>query len=227
MIRKILVIAPHADDEILGCGATIRKKVCEDAEIYVLVMTNAFFGAPELFPEKLITMVRAEALEAHALLGVKDTIFLDFPAPVLDQYPSYKLSLAIAEVLKSKLIDTVYIPHHGDIHKDHQMIYDAALVACRPTGTNLVRRIYAYETLSETEWGRPAAAYAFIPTMYEAIDEDDFEKKLLAMSCFKSQLREFPASRSLEAINALAKFRGATINQKRAEAFMLIREIKD
>lgn len=227
MKNNILVIAPHADDEVLGCGATIRKKVNAGAEVYVLIMTNAFLGAPELFSQELIKKVRLEALRAHALLGVKETIFLNFPAPVLDQYPSYKLSLAITDVIKAKLIDTVYIPHHGDVHKDHQMIHDAALVACRPTGDSPVREIYAYETLSETEWGRPESANVFIPTLFEVIDDDVFEKKLLSMKCFESQLQEFPASRSLETIEALAKYRGATVNRRRAEAFMSIRKINN
>ena len=82
---KILVIAPHADDEVLGCGGTIKKKAREGDEVYVLIMTNAHVGAPELFSENLISRVRGEALKAHVLLGVKQTVFFDFPAPVLDQ----------------------------------------------------------------------------------------------------------------------------------------------
>lgn len=227
MIRKILVIAPHADDEVLGCGGTIKKKASEGDEVYVLVMTNAHVGAPELFSEDLINCVRGEALEAHSLLGVKQTVFFDFPAPALDQYPSYKMSSKIMEVLREFSIDTVYLPHNGDIHKDHQMVFDAGLVACRPNVDRGVKRIYVYETVSETEWGIPRASSAFIPVLFETLSEDDFEFKLSAMKCFESQLKNFPASRSLETIEALAKVRGATINTSRAEAFMIIREIQD
>ena len=226
-MKRVLVIAPHADDEVLGCGGTIRKRVLKGDEVYVLIMTNAHVGAPELFSEELIDQVRQEALEAHLLLGVKETIFFDFPAPSLDQYPSYKLSLAIMNVLKNKLIDVVYVCHHGDIHKDHRMVCDATLVACRPTRDCSVREVYTYETLSETEWGIPEGASAFIPTVYEVIDNTLFESKFLAMKCFKSQLRNFPASRSLEAIRALAIFRGVSTNNERAEAFMLVRRIND
>ena len=95
-MNNILIIAPHADDELLGCGATIAKKIDNGDNVYVLVMTNAHIGAPELFSEDNIYTVRAEAKKAHAFLGIKETVFLDFPAPKLDQHPSYQMSIEIS-----------------------------------------------------------------------------------------------------------------------------------
>ncbi|MDR1459636.1 MAG: PIG-L family deacetylase [Bacteroidales bacterium] len=169
--------------------------------------------------------IRTEALNAHSLLGVKETFFLDFPAPALDQYPGYKISMVVSKYLRDYQIDTVYIPHRGDIHKDHKMVFDALLVACRPVGDYFVKRIYAYETLSETEWAAPYSNDAFIPTVFCSYSENEFSMKMKAMQCYKSQLRAFPHSRSLETLEALAKFRGATVTRERAETFMLIREI--
>ena len=123
-------------------------------------------------------------------------------------------------------IDTVYIPHRGDCHKDHAIVHDCAMVACRPLANCSVKRVYAYETLSETEWGEPVAADFFIPVKYNTFTEAEFGRKLSAMSCFESQLYPFPASRSLEAIEALAKYRGATISAVRAEAFEVLRDIE-
>ena len=122
-------------------------------------------------------------------------------------------------------IDTVFIPHRGDIHKDHRMVFDSVLVACRPVGDYTVKRVYTYETLSETEWAAPYADDAFIPTVFIPCSQDGMKMKLRAMECYQSQLRRFPSSRSLEALEALAKYRGATISVERAEAFMLIRSI--
>lgn len=224
-MKRILVIAPHADDEVLGCGATIAKESGKGNEVYVLVCTNAHVGAPDLYSEKDIVQVRKEAINAHNLLGVKETAFLEFPAPVLDQYPRYKMSNEIKSVIDKYKVDTVYIPHRGDCHKDHGIIHDCAMVACRPTASSMVKRVYAYETLSETEWGEPTASDFFIPTKYITFTEVEFNKKLEAMSCFKSQIRQFPASRSNEAIEALAKYRGATVSAVRAEAFEVLREI--
>lgn len=224
-MSKVLFIAPHADDEVLGCGATMNHCVNLGDEVYVLIATNASVGAPELFSPQLIKTVREEALAAHKALGVKDTLFLELPAPALDQYPGYKIADAIAGVVKRLEIDTVYIPHRGDSHKDHRAIHEAALVACRPVPGARVKIIYAYETLSETEWGEPIPSEAFVPTRFVVVSDNEFEMKLRAMSCFKSQLRDFPSTRSLEAIEALGKLRGATVGSLRAEAFEVIREI--
>lgn len=224
-MKNVLVIAPHADDEILGCGATMAKLAAEGNNVYVLIATNAHVGAPELFSEEFMRQIRSEALQAHKLLGVKETAFLEFPAPALDQYPRYKMSNEIVGVIKRYNVDTVYIPHRGDCHKDHAIVHDCAMVACRPLTNCTVKRVYAYETLSETEWGEPVAADFFVPTKYKTFTEEEFQKKLEAMSCFKSQLYPFPASRSLEAIEALAKYRGCTVSAVRAEAFEVLREI--
>lgn len=224
-MNNILILAPHADDEILGCGAAISKYVKNGNNVYIAIMTNAFVGDPELFSEEGIRQVRAEAIEAHDFLGVKKTFFFDFPAPKLDTYPSYKISNAISNVIHEYSIDTVFLPHRGDIHKDHKIIFEAGLVACRPISNSSVKRVLAYETLSETEWAAPFGDDAFIPNFYISVDEADIQVKLSAMSFFKSQLRSYPNSRSLEAIKSLAMFRGVTISKSFAEAFMLIRNI--
>jgi LmbE family N-acetylglucosaminyl deacetylase len=225
-MRKILVIAPHADDEVLGCGATMANACTKGDEVFVLICTNASVGAPELFSTELIKQIRSEAVAAHRLIGIKETFFLDFPAPALDQYPRYKMSNEISAVVRKIGADTIYIPHRGDCHKDHTIIHECAMVACRPLANCTVKHVYVYETLSETEWGEPIAADFFVPVKYNIFSVNEFQKKLDAMSCFKSQLYPFPASRSLEAIEALAKYRGALVGVEAAEAFALIREIK-
>lgn len=224
-MSKILVIAPHADDEVLGCGATMAKACANGDKVYVLICTNASVGAPELFSADIIKQIRTEAIEAHRVLGVKETFFLEFPAPVLDQYPRYKMSNEMSAIIRKIEADTVYIPHRGDCHKDHAIIHECAMVACRPLANCTVKHVYAYETLSETEWGEPIAADFFVPVKYNTFSVEEFQRKLDAMSCFKSQLYPFPASRSLEAIEALAKYRGCTVSAERAEAFEVLREI--
>ena len=224
-MSKILVIAPHADDEVLGCGATMAKACAKGDEVFVLICTNASVGAPELFSAELIKQIRSEALTAHRLIGVKETFFLEFPAPALDQFPRYKMSNEISAIIKKIGADTVYIPHRGDCHKDHAIIHECAMVACRPLANCSVKHVYAYEALSETEWGEPVAADCFVPVKYNTFTSEEFQKKLDAMSCFKSQLYPFPASRSLEAIEALAKYRGCIVSAERAEAFEVLRDI--
>lgn len=224
-MKNILVIAPHADDEVLGCGATMAKLAQQGCNVYVLVCTNASVGAPDLFSADYIRQIRSEALAAHGSLGVKETRFLELPAPMLDQYPAFKITGEILPVIRELRIDTVFIPHRGDCHKDHRVVHEAAMVACRPLANNNVKRVFAYETLSESEWGEPVQADAFVPTKYMTFTEEEFRKKLEAMECFKTQLQPFPCARSLEAIEALGKYRGACVSCERAEAFEVLREI--
>lgn len=219
---NVLVIAPHPDDEILGVGGTIAKRVADGHDVYVCVVTK---GYDPLFSEELVVQARMECKSADKLLGVKDSIFLDFPAAMLEEIPRYKLNDGILSVVKKVKPDEVYIPHRGDMQLDHKMIVDAAMVALRPKYEHIVRRIYAYETLSETGWDIPNAMNDFIPTVYEDISST-LDKKISAMKIFESQLEEFPNARSIEAMEALAKYRGATVTLDAAEAFMLIREIK-
>ncbi len=178
-----------------------------------------------MFTKKGTEKVRDEALQAHQYLGVKKTIFLDFPAVNLDAIPAYKLSLALSNVIKEFAIDTMFIPHRGDIHKDHRVTYEAALVAARPINNCTVKRIYAYETLSETEWAAPFGDDVFIPTVFVNI-ENEIEDKLKAFHFFTSQIKQFPHSRSPEIIRVLSNYRGATVGFSNAEAFMLIRSIE-
>lgn len=219
---KVLVIAPHPDDEIIGVGGTIAKRTQAGDEVYVCIVTK---GIEPLFREVFIEQGRSECREADAKLGVKETIFLDFPAVMLETVPRYELNGKIAELVQRINPDEVYIPHRGDMQLDHQMVVDATMVAVRPRGKNYPKRVYAYETLSETGWNIPNTVNEFIPTVYEDIT-DTFELKLESMDVFKSQLAPFPSTRSMGAIEALAKFRGATVSLEVAEAFSLIREVK-
>lgn len=223
-MNNVLIVAPHCDDEILGCGGIMSKYIKEGKNVYVAIVTNGHLGAPELFSKEGTEKVRKEAKDSHEFLGVKDTFFLDFPAINLEVIPSYTLSRALSKVITENEIDTMYLPHRGDIHRDHRITYEAALVAARPINNCPVRRIYAYETLSETEWAAPFGDDVFIPTVFINI-ENEIETKLEAFRFFTTQIKQFPHSRSPEIIKALSNFRGATVGFPNAEAFMLIREI--
>src|SRR3569833_290856 len=218
MNNNILVIAPHADDEILGCGATIAKHIDKGDNVYIAVMTNANVGAPELFSVDAIKLIRAEALAAHQLLGVKETFFFDYPAPRLETMPAYRISNSISAILNKYSIGILYIPFRGDAHKDHAVIFNASLVAARPINGCSVKEIYAYETLSETEWAAPFAEDNFVPNYFVEVS-CYLENKLNAMTCFKSQLKQPPHPRSLEIIRALAILRGSTDGVCFAEAY--------
>ena len=218
---RVAVIAPHPDDEVLGCGGVMARHAADGDEVFVIVVTR---GIPEMFPDELIERTRTEARKAHGLLGVRETRFLDFPAPRLDVTPGHLVADALAKQFQELQPERVYLPHHGDIHSDHGRIYHATLVAARPLAGCPVNQLLCYETLSETEWSPPIAGAIFYPTVFVDISAY-LPKKLAAMSCFETQLKQPPNPRSLQAIESLARYRGATVNLHAAEAFVLVREI--
>lgn len=220
--RNVLVVAPHPDDEVLGCGGSIARFIAEGDRVIVCIVTR---GINELFDDAYIEQGRSEARGVHAQLGVANTLFMDFPAPMLDTVPLYRIADAFAQIASKERIDTVYVPHHGDIHHDHTAVFNAALVAYRPINACLVRRIYAYETLSETEWAPPHGDSTFRPNVFIDISAH-IEAKIEAMQGYRTQLKQSPHPRSVEGIRALAMLRGFTVGCQAAEAFMLVREIQ-
>lgn len=214
---KIVVVAPHNDDEILGVGGTMAKLVKQGHEVIVCEVT-----AGDLDNE-MVQLQKREAITSHELMGVK-THFMDLPVVGLREMTTRDLNSAFQKHMQELQPDIVFIPHKGDMHIDHRMTIEAAMVALRPVTFPNLKAIYAYETLSETDWNIPSVDNAFIPTMFVDITEE-IDVKLEAMKCHASQLCEYPHPRSLEAMRALAMHRGSTVCKKYAEAFMLIREV--
>ena len=218
-MKNILIIAPHPDDEILGCGGTMLKYINEGNNIYVCIVTHA---EPPIYPKGASIPIQAAAKKCHQWMGVKKTFFLDFPTVMLETVDRYKINNAILNVINETKADTVFIPHYGDMQKDHQIVAEACMVSVRPKYEHKVTEVYGYETMSETAWNIPNVQNEFIPNVF--VDISDFiVSKLEAMKYYDSQLSPFPDARSLEAIEALARYRGALMHMKAAEAFMLLR----
>jgi LmbE family N-acetylglucosaminyl deacetylase len=219
-MRNVLVIAPHADDEVLGAGATIARCVSEGATVTVAIVTRGY--APH-FNEDVVKKALAEAKAAHQILGVNETLLLDFPAAALDTIAQRELNARIEEVIVKTRPDTLFVPFAHDIHNDHRLVFMASLVAARPHRAFAPKRVLAYETLSETNWNAPYLAPAFVPNVF--VDVTRFiGQKLEALKQFESQLMPFPQERSLGAVEHLAALRGAAVNVEAAEAFVLIRQ---
>lgn len=220
---RVLIIAPHPDDEVLGCGGTIAKLSAQGHEVFVAIATKA---RPPLFSEEFVAQGRQEAIKAHELLGVKETFFCDLPAAALDTTEHSRVNQEMAHLLKDIKPVELFIPFIGDMHLDHQHIFISSLVAARPNQAIFPQKILSYETLSETNWNAAYLTPGFQPNVFIDISEQ-LEIKLKAFACYASQVKAFPHERSLIALESLAKLRGATVFCKAAEAFVLIREIID
>ena len=212
---RILVIAPHNDDEILGVGGTMAKMAKQGHEVTVCEVT-----AGDLENE-MVQLQKKEAIASHEVLGVK-TYFMDLPVVGLKEMKTTELNAEFQKAMLELKPDIVFLPHKGDMHIDHRMTIEAAMVALRPVSFPDLIAIYAYETLSETEWNLPTADNVFVPTVFADISKE-MDIKLKAMQCHASQLCDYPHPRSLKAIKALAMHRGSTICKRYAEAFTVIR----
>lgn len=212
---NVLVIAPHNDDETIGVGGTIAKLAKAGHRITVCEVTS---GPPTPIALKVVE----EAKRAHAVLGVAESVFLELPVVDLHLTPTREKNKPFIDLVKRVNPDIAFIPHHGDLHTDHTTTVGSAMVALRPMHAPNLKAIYAYETLSESEWNVPDGAHAFIPNTWCDITKT-METKLKAMTCYETQLRLFPHPRSIEAIEAQAMVRGSTVCVERAEAFIQLR----
>ena len=218
---NVLVIAPHDDDDPLGVGGTIAKHVSKGDRVYVCIVTS---GTEPLFSKEDMAVLAQETKRVHDFLGIAHTYFLGFPAAMLEDVPRFQLNQAIMDVILETKPEVVYLPHFGDMQKDHTLTAEAAMVGLRPKYDHVVREIYAYETLSETEWNIPHSKNAFLPNAFSDIS-DYLDTKLKALAMYTTQVADFPNPRSVEAVSCLAKLRGSSINVAAAEAFYLIRKI--
>jgi LmbE family N-acetylglucosaminyl deacetylase len=190
-------------------------------DVQVVVVTQ---GQPPRYSPDQVATLRREADAAHALLGVGCSRWLGFPAAGLDQVPHAVLNDALGAVIEEIAPQTVLLPFPGDIHIDHRLVFQAAMVATRPRGAAYPRRVLAYETVSETNWSTPALSPPFQPNVTVDISST-LSRKLLAFECYASQQATFPNERSVEALGALAAMRGATVFREAGEAFVLVREV--
>ena len=216
-----LVIAPHPDDETLGSGGTVARLAQAGVPVDVAIVTT---GREPDFSTSDVARVHREAEQAHAILGVRRTLWLDLPAAQLVEMPRKKLNAALQEAILNVRPSTVFLPFPGDVHIDHQLVFEAAMVAVRPHQAEYPHTILAYETLSETNWNAPYLTPAFQPNLFVDVTTT-LGLKLEAMRAYASQLRASPHERSVEALRALATLRGATVHRAVAEGFVLVRSV--
>ena len=227
--QKILVIAAHPDDEVLGCGGLIARQAQFGAEIKVLILatgkTSRHIEAPEN-DEAEIAKLYDESRHALSILGVnaEHIVFGNFPDQKLDTLPNLELIHFMKNHIQSFMPDSVYTHHRGDYNSDHQIVFDAVVFACRPyLGEHFPTELYSFEVLSSTEWAYQGIN-SFQPTMYYDISAT-IELKKQAMAAYNSELRAYPHPRSVESVENLAKMRGNQVSKYYAEAFELIRKI--
>ena len=218
-MKQVLVIAPHPDDETLGVGGTMRRMAESGWSVTVLTVAAHM---PPLYSEEVHQTTVRESRAAHKLLGVSESIYLDRPAVFLGDIPISEFNGLILDQVNRIAPDILLMPYY-DRHIDHRQIFDACMVVARPVGVGRnISLVAAYETISETHWNAPHVEPNFTPSFCVDISAQ-IDAKMEAMKCFESQLHPFPGPRSIEALRALALFRGSQAGYGYAEAFHVIR----
>ncbi len=226
MFVKILVVAAHPDDEVLGCGGTIAK-LAQRNDVYTLLMSGGVTSRdiPEKQKRHAVTLLKKEAEDANKRINVKRVFFENFPDNEFDSVPLLDIVKVIERHMRKIAPEVVYTHHPEDLNIDHQKVHRAVVTAARPVGDHSVKKILLFEVLSSTEWGKLNAHSNFTPNVYVDISET-MNAKLEAMRCYKSETRKYPHPRSLEGIRILAQKRGLEVGLRFAEAFCLVRSIE-
>ena len=219
-MKKVLVIAAHPDDEVLGCGGVIAKHVFQGDEVHLVFMSDGVKSRSQFLEENLKQRMNASKL-AQSLLGITSSQYLDFQDNRMDSIALLDIIQKLEPIIDNLKPSVVYTHHHGDLNIDHQLTHSAVITACRPVPNFSVREIYGFEVLSSTEWSNSQQSI-FRPTFYTDITKH-ISKKISAAKAYQEEMRDPPHSRSIKHIEILAQHRGYSIGVDMAEAFEVYR----
>jgi LmbE family N-acetylglucosaminyl deacetylase len=214
MSNRILVIAAHPDDEVLGCGGTVALHTRAGDEVTSVIVCE---GESLRYGSQGVNQ-SAHIARAAETLGVRDVRPLRFPDQRLDTIALTDVIIPLERIVREVQPAIVYCQHGGDVNRDHQIVFQATLVATRPTAVS-VQAVYAFDTASSTEWAFPRG---FSADTWVDIHET-LEQKIAAMACYISEVRDYPHPRSLEALRHRARAWGNQQCIEAAEVFMTVR----
>jgi LmbE family N-acetylglucosaminyl deacetylase len=220
MTKKILIVAAHPDDEVLGCFGTVAKLIKEGYETYTLILGEGKTSRGE--GQEEIKKLKEEIKKANQTIAIKEVFTYDFPDNKFDSVPLLDIVKVVLHVKEKIKPDIIFTHYENDLNIDHRITYQAVLTATRPMKDECAKEIYSFEILSSTEWNYPLS---FSPNTYFDIS-DTIDLKIDAMKEYKSELCEYPHPRSLEGIELNAKYHGMRVGKKYVEAFKCVRVIK-
>lgn len=222
MQKKVLFIAPHPDDETLGCGGTILKHKHYGDSISWLIMTSMF--SEDGYTIESIDKRKQQIKKVSQKYQFDQTLFLDLPTTKLDVIPTVKIVSLLTEYFDSLLPEVIYVPFRNDIHSDHKITFDAVISASKSFRCPSLKKIMMYEVVSETEFAIAQTCNTFVPNIFSDISKY-FVEKTEIIKLYDGEISQHPFPRSIENITALATFRGATSGCQFAEGFVLLKEI--
>lgn len=223
MSEIILIVVAHPDDEVLGCAGTIAKHSASGDTVHIAFMTDGVSSRDESQSDAAINR-KIAAQKSSEILGVKTTHFFDFPDNKMDEFPLLDIVKEIENLIHHINPSIIYTHHIGDLNIDHQIVHRAVMTSSRPIPISSVKKLFAFEVLSSTEWQTPGHL-VFSPNVFVDISKH-IKIKQEALACYSKEMHAPPHGRSIENSVRLASLRGNSVGKNYAEAFMLLREIK-
>lgn len=217
--KNILVIAPHPDDETLGCGGTLLTLKSEGYHINWLIGTSIF--EKEGYSKKQCDLRADEVKLVAQKYGFEKVVCLDIPTTKVDLLGKSELINMITLVLKEIQPNILFIPYYNDVHTDHQLISEATISCAKWFRYPFVKTVLFYEVISETDANINSTLKTFKPNIFVDITEQ-IEKKIEIMKIYESEIQEYPFPRSERAIRSLSDLRGTQCGASSAEAFELL-----
>ena len=234
MKQKILIICSHPDDEILGCGGTISRHINEGDVVKVIYTHEGSSARYDISTKNknLLKKIKYEivkrekmALKVSRMLGFDIIKFYRNENLVKRKFSLLKLVKLLLENINTLKTDVIYTHHEFDLNEDHRTTFKAAINACRPNKTHMVKEIYSFETPSATEWADTLYRNKFNPNYFINI-EKYIKNKIAAIEVYGLEMRSYPHPRSKEYLEALSIYRGGAVYLKNSEAFEVVRRIK-
>ena len=220
----ILVVVAHPDDEVLGCGGMIAKYASLGSVVHVLFMSDGV-NSRDGATNKEVTIRQNSAKESSDILGIHSVTFLKFPDNKMDSIPLLDIVKEIEKIIIDLQPNIIYTHHLGDLNIDHQITHRAVITACRPKPGFCIKEIYTFEVPSSTEWQTPGYL-TFTPNVYIDISAE-MEIKRKALEVYSDEMHQSPHTRSIKNVVRLNALRGNSTGMDYAEAFTLIRCLRD
>lgn len=221
-MKKILIVAAHPDDEVLGCGGTIAKHISEGNEVHVVFMSDGV-SSRNRFSDAQLQNRKTAAKLVQSLLGITSLNFLDLPDNKMDSLPLLDITKKLETIIENIKPSVVFTHHYNDLNIDHSLTNSAVMTACRPLPNSTINEIYGFEILSSTEWSNSQKG-VFRPTYFVDISKH-FKKKLNAVMIYEDEMKKSPHSRNIKHVEVLAQHRGNSVGVFMSEAFEVYRII--
>ena len=228
-LGKILIIAAHPDDDILGCGGLMAKlqNKNEFRVVFIAEGTSCRFSKEELKTKDMEIKKQMDIRNGHAVLAlnslsVKGVEFKNLDCGRLDQYPQIEINKIIEEEIRNFKPRTIFTHSENDLNTDHKIVFDSVMTASRPCSNFSPKNIFSFEVLSSSEW---KFSKAFKPNFFVELSEKDVKAKWDALKFYETEIFESAHPRSKTGIYTLASYRGMQIGKNYAEAFKVIRQI--